>query len=295
MQVHKAIERLEVLLRDGDDANFDKKVIRNMIDQLHHVICFEMGDIHDIMRLFAGGKKTITVGDDSIENYKMPYSHTWISFNHGSLYDFGLFVYEEKEETADGVQAAILPFVRCGDTANMIMPHPYIGVISAEQEAMISTSSAYSDKYRQTFADEMNKAKARKNDADDRFTLYTSFAIFKSVAMFNALLGCKNIGTKDNPPPEKLNKARIRRGKLPIFTYKTLVLQPTSKRQKAEEAKGLWDNRVHLCRGHFKEFTEDKPLFGRCVGRYWWQPSVRGRNKDGIVLKDYEMKMPETA
>lgn len=47
------------------------------------------------------------------------------------------------------------------------------------------------------------------------------------------------------------------------------------------------DNRVHLCRGHFKEYTEQNPLFGRHVGRYWWQPCVRGKKEKGIIAKDY--------
>ena len=104
------------------------------------------------------------------------------------------------------------------------------------------------------------------------------------------LLNCKNIGTIDNEPPAKLNKSRVKKGMQPIFTYKTLVIKPTGKRQQSLAAQGLWENRIHLCRGHFKEYTADKPLFGRFAGRYWWQPSVRGRNTQGVVMKDYEVK-----
>ncbi len=53
---------------------------------------------------------------------------------------------------------------------------------------------------------------------------------------------------------------------------------------------GSYTNRIHLCRGHFKRYTKDKPLFGKYVGLWWWQPSVRGRNKEGIIYKDYELK-----
>ncbi len=107
---------------------------------------------------------------------------------------------------------------------------------------------------------------------------------------FLMLLNCRNIETLDHEPPAKLNKSRKKKGKCPIFTYKTLVIKPTSKKQKEQEALGLWENRIHLCRGHFKEYTEDKPLFGKYVGRYWWQPSVRGQNKKGVVIKDYKLE-----
>lgn len=111
-----------------------------------------------------------------------------------------------------------------------------------------------------------------------------------TVKAFLNCLSCRNITTIDHEPPSKLNKSRIKKGKQPLFTYKTLVIKPTSKRQHALEAQGLWENRIHLCRGHFKEYTEDKPLFGKLTGRYWWQPSVRGRKEKGVVLKDYEMR-----
>ena len=47
--------------------------------------------------------------------------------------------------------------------------------------------------------------------------------------------------------------------------------------------------RVHLCRGHFKEYTNENPLFGKHVGRFWWQPMVRGDKKRGVLNKDYDV------
>jgi len=107
---------------------------------------------------------------------------------------------------------------------------------------------------------------------------------------FLKLISCKNIGAEDHAPPLKLNKSRKKKGKVPIFSYKTLVIKPTGAKQQAQAAQGLWNNRIHLCRGHFKEFTKEKPLFGKITGRFWWQPSVRGRNKKGVVVKDYKME-----
>lgn len=111
-----------------------------------------------------------------------------------------------------------------------------------------------------------------------------------AVAMLLDFLNCKNITTVDNPPPEKLNKKRAKKGKCPLFTYKTLVIKPTGKKQSSQEAQGLWENRVHLCRGHFKTYTEENPLFGKFTGRYWWQPSVRGNKSKGVVMKDYRVE-----
>jgi hypothetical protein len=103
------------------------------------------------------------------------------------------------------------------------------------------------------------------------------------------LLNCKNITTETTPAPAKLNKKRKKKGKLPIFSYKTLVIKPTGKKQQSVP-KHLWNNRIHLARGHFKTYTAEKPLFGSITGRFWWQPHVRGQNRDGVVMKDYKVE-----
>jgi hypothetical protein len=111
----------------------------------------------------------------------------------------------------------------------------------------------------------------------------------KILASVLVLLSCKNITTEIIPAPDRLNKKRIRQGRQPLFSYHTLVIKPIGKRQESIP-KHLWENRIHLQRGHFKTYTIEKPLFGRITGRFWWQPHVRGQNKDGIVLKDYEVR-----
>lgn len=103
------------------------------------------------------------------------------------------------------------------------------------------------------------------------------------------LLSCKNISTVKNNPPEALNRKRQKRGKQELFEYHTLVVVPFGKKQ-ASEPKHLWDNRIHLCRGHFKTYKKENPLFGKFVGRFFWNPQVRGKNKKGVVMKDYALK-----
>lgn len=105
------------------------------------------------------------------------------------------------------------------------------------------------------------------------------------------LLNCVNITTENNTPPEKLNSKRLKRGKVPLYEYKTLVLKPMGKKQTAAADKGLWDSRLHICRGHFKTYTAEKPLFGRIVGRFWWQAAVRGNADVGVIEKEYEVDL----
>jgi hypothetical protein len=104
-----------------------------------------------------------------------------------------------------------------------------------------------------------------------------------------SILNCKNITTIDNPPPAKLNKKRLKKRKQELFSYKTLIIRPTGNKQGIQQAQGLWNNRVHICRGHFKTYTEERPLFGRLTGRYWWQPHARGDKDVGVIQKDYKV------
>lgn len=104
------------------------------------------------------------------------------------------------------------------------------------------------------------------------------------------LLNCKNITTETHEAPSALNKARRNKGKQELFSYKTLKLIVPQDKQDCHSKGGisLDHNRIHFCRGHFKEYTADAPLFGKITGLWWWQAHVRGQNRDGIVMKDYK-------
>lgn len=113
-----------------------------------------------------------------------------------------------------------------------------------------------------------------------------------AVAILN-VLHCKNVRLAPVEAPLRLNKKRIKGGKHPIFEYHILTVDlnkgNSERSDSTGEAIGIMP--VHLCRGHFKEYSEDKPLFGKYAGRYWWQPYARGKAEQGIVTKDYQLKI----
>ena len=112
------------------------------------------------------------------------------------------------------------------------------------------------------------------------------------VHILPALLSCKNITALPVDPPEKLNKKRIKNGKTPLYRYHVLTVDVNKGRKLADKSpiQNVGIMPVHLCRGHFKEYSEEKPLFGKITGRFWWQPFARGNVKKGIVDKDYSIK-----
>ena len=109
------------------------------------------------------------------------------------------------------------------------------------------------------------------------------------------ILNCQNVVTKDVIPPEKLNKKRLKHKQTPLYSYK--ILEVVKGKPKSKNAGAVpWDykspatTRFHLCRGHFKTFTEDKPLFGKYAGTFWWNPQSRGNKDVGAVEKEYSIK-----
>lgn len=103
------------------------------------------------------------------------------------------------------------------------------------------------------------------------------------------LLNTKNIEHSRKPAPAWINRKRIRKGKPPLFSYHTLRLKLPGKVKKGKNgnAASPGTTRLHLCRGHFKLYTEENPLLGKYTGRYWWQPHARGNRRRGVAMKDY--------
>ena len=52
---------------------------------------------------------------------------------------------------------------------------------------------------------------------------------------------------------------------------------------------------MHVCRGHFKTYTSERPLFGSVTGTYWWPAMVRGSSSVGVIEKDYRVDTGEPA
>lgn len=100
------------------------------------------------------------------------------------------------------------------------------------------------------------------------------------------LLNCRNVETKVVPYSGHQQK-KLKRSGSPLITRRTLVIKPQGKRYEGSGESTGRENRWHMCRGHFKTFTEAAPLFGRVTGTFWWQAQVRGSKSRGEVHKDY--------
>lgn len=98
---------------------------------------------------------------------------------------------------------------------------------------------------------------------------------------FLSALNCTNVRAIEESPPAALNKARIRRGKQPLFSTWTLSISiPKDRRDSSALGGSHASPRVHLRRGHPREY--------RPGSWTWVQPCAVGAKENGMIHKDYK-------
>lgn len=108
-----------------------------------------------------------------------------------------------------------------------------------------------------------------------------------------SFLNCRNVTTEEHLPSRQQRRAAQRKGE-PVTTFRTLSIEPMRKVLVSEgglEQNGL-KKALHICRGHFANYSEDKPLFGKYSGQFWIPAHVRGSQEVGTIVKDYRVKAP---
>lgn len=129
---------------------------------------------------------------------------------------------------------------------------------------------------------------------------YMFYSSRVSELLYAALLGvsfmhCKNVTLDEFEPTGKLSRAFERRHGRPLTRHWTLDIEPMKTvlaRDGDIERRGL-RHAVHICRGHFKSFTSEAPLFGKLTGTYWWMDHVRGDSDLGMIDKDYRIRIAD--
>ncbi len=104
-------------------------------------------------------------------------------------------------------------------------------------------------------------------------------------------LHCKNVRLLRIDANKKQQLKRQKEGKKELISYHTLFINPLKEilETKGNIHRNGIKKALHICRGHFKDFTDGKGLFGKYHGLYWWEANIRG-TQPRIVLKDYNIK-----
>lgn len=291
MYLHQVIGALEDRLKKPYDEPY-RQFISQMIPMFKLAMCFHLGEADKLPVKSLGGYVPLDTEQQSynpimyenLSDTRLPYRVCWIDWIETNI---------DPSMSAASLKAGCLVFFDPETPDVMLVScvqhHPVKGWQVFPVVASVIINSDFSaDGQEMRLSDLYTDYKWPKASL---LRIKINIAQFVSrFHVFLLLMSCKNISTEVIKAPEVLNKKRRKNGKQEIFDYHILnVIVPSKKQGYREKMELLSRVRIHLCRGHFKEYTKDHPLFGRLTGRYWWQPHVRGQNKEGIVMKDYKV------
>lgn len=107
-----------------------------------------------------------------------------------------------------------------------------------------------------------------------------------------SLINCRNVIVEPEEDKRSRQERRNdeRRGLTPPRRYRIIVKVPGKQRQSITGyGVSAQDRAAHMVRGHFSEYTAERPLFGKYTGRFWIPAHVRGKRDEGqdVKPKDY--------
>jgi len=132
---------------------------------------------------------------------------------------------------------------------------------------------------------------------EDRFTQEMESALWELIvpALFTiSLLHSRNVIADEAVPDRRIDKKHFRQTGRHLTKFKVLkleLLKTLLERDGEASTYGL-EHALHMCRGHFKRYSDEAPLFGRFTGQWWWSAHKRGNPELGEVVKDYEVALP---
>lgn len=105
------------------------------------------------------------------------------------------------------------------------------------------------------------------------------------------MLDCKNVTVERVLPSRQERRQRERAGLPAVNDYRIVVKVPGHQQITVAGPRRVGEPMMpaHMVRGHFSEYSEERPLFGKYTGRFWIPAHVRGRREDNqeVRAKDY--------
>ena len=127
-----------------------------------------------------------------------------------------------------------------------------------------------------------------------KWNLNVGFEAVKALLFGIGMMNCSNVGTVEVEPAKRLSKKRETRYGRPLTQYKVIQVRPhlTARgRPHSDSERTVSEGTpLHVCRGHFKTYEEDRPLMGRHTGTFWWKAQVRGAKEQGEIVHEYEVE-----
>jgi len=105
----------------------------------------------------------------------------------------------------------------------------------------------------------------------------------------------RGVEMRETVAPRHERRRAEKEGKPAPVTYKTLEITGMTRTLATEgdiATNGI-AKAMHLCRGHFADYTKGSGLFGRYRVEVFVPDHVRGRKQRGVIVKDYTIVTPK--
>lgn len=236
-----------IMAGECPSLDFESRVLaatKKLHESASRAICFYLGDARDVASIDSASLSGMAVD--------LPYKTCWFEFDV-HVENRKPFVFGVMADAGQPGEAYLAAFQRSND-----------------QWGYLFTGSTHDNMIAMT--------------AEDNFQSVLP-EIYKMVlgVIRTALcaMKCVNIHQVESVPSEKLQKARLARGKKPLFSFWTLEISiPNVTGGAGRHCGGTHASpRLHLRRGHVREYRP---------GMFCWiQPHAVGNKKLGIIHKEY--------
>jgi hypothetical protein len=114
----------------------------------------------------------------------------------------------------------------------------------------------------------------------------TAVGMFYIMDVSLRMMHVKNVELAEVPVKRRKKQRRIRPDEQ--IKWNTIRVRPQGKQYANATTSALPTMTAHhVVRGHFAQYTAEKPLFGKYVGTFWRDAHTRGDKAAGEVAKDY--------
>ena len=218
-----------------------------------------------------------------------PFHRTFVEFSQG-VERFGVLVYAKQFE--DRRDWAILARVWRKPEPTMLYQSLGEGCVFVSDDGELNWDS-YDVLYDDNFGDDDEPADKTELMPDEHRALTEEMITFAFPIVLAAFrfVHCSNTVLNEHSP-NRGDRRRAERENLPAPTrWYTLDVEPVKRLLKTEgqiDTVGL-AKALHLCRGHFADYTKGKGLFGKYKVEVFVPEHVRGSASRGVVVKDYRI------
>jgi hypothetical protein len=205
-----------------------------------------------------------------------------------------LFIAERETEKEFNWRMSIVPFGTTPSGQLSRLGLSLLFAVSADG-LVVPIDPSMSDRSFYIVMDESTRKQFEESPHEQQLTITAlANAYLKPSLLALCFMHCKNVVISDQQLPRHERRQAQRNGQDPHFTYKVLDIRPMKEVLRTEgqiETTGL-KRALHICRGHFANYTDGPGLFGKYHGVFWKEAHVRGKAKQGVVVKDYSVKQP---